>query len=81
MMALHVVIKRKVFFTFISDHMKGSYNNRIVVTDGELLTRASEDVADRFPHLSFFIARWLFIVTWHNVTFYGSTNPSLVTVI
>ena len=46
--------------------------------DGELLSRASKDLQDRFPHLSFFEARWLLIATWHNVTFFGSTDPSLV---
>ena len=49
-----------------------------VAVDGDLLTRASEDITDIFPHLSFFQARWLLIVTWHNVTFYGSTNATLV---
>ena len=48
------------------------------LADRELLSRASKDLQDRFPHLSFFEARWLLIATWHNVTFFGSTDPSLV---
>jgi len=40
------------------------------------LKRASRDVHDQFSHLKFFDARWVFVATWHNVTFNGaSTQP------
>ena len=35
--------------------------------------RASRDVHIKFQNLLFFNASWVFIVTWHNVTFYGAT--------
>ena len=34
--------------------------------------RASRDVHAKFENLPFFDATWLLIVTWHNVTFFGS---------
>ena len=37
------------------------------------MLRASRDVHAKFPHLQFFDARSVFIVTWHNVTFYGAS--------
>ena len=38
-----------------------------------ILNRASRDVHDNFPY-KLFEARWAFIVTWYNVTFYGATS-------
>ena len=41
-----------------------------------ILGRASRDVQDAYPSLKCykFNARWTFIVTWHNVTFFGATT-------
>ncbi|KAM8952476.1 sushi, nidogen and EGF-like domain-containing protein 1 isoform 2-T2 [Pelodytes ibericus] len=45
--------------------------------DPEFLTPATQDVHDYFPELSDFNATWVFIATWHRVTFYGgdATSP------
>uniref|UniRef100_A0A8D2MX47 Alpha-tectorin n=1 Tax=Zonotrichia albicollis TaxID=44394 RepID=A0A8D2MX47_ZONAL len=46
-------------------------------TEPELLLRASRDIRRHFRDMASFSARWLFIVTWEEVTFYGgsSTTP------
>jgi len=36
--------------------------------------RASRDVQAKYDDLLFFNARWVLIVTWHNVTFHGATS-------
>ena len=45
-----------------------------VVGDGDaILMRASRDVHAKYKNLLFFNARWVFIVTWHNVMCIGAT--------
>jgi hypothetical protein len=48
-------------------------------TDNTLLTRATRDIQSAFTSQGFynFVARWMFIATWHNVTYYGGgqTTP------
>ena len=40
----------------------------------DIPSRASHDVHTKFVNLQFFNARWVLIVTWHNVTFYGAAS-------
>uniref|UniRef100_A0A8C5PVW9 Sushi, nidogen and EGF like domains 1 n=1 Tax=Leptobrachium leishanense TaxID=445787 RepID=A0A8C5PVW9_9ANUR len=46
--------------------------------DSKILQRATRDVHAYFPELSDFNATWVFIATWHRVTFYGGDNTSPV---
>ncbi|XP_068136739.1 sushi, nidogen and EGF-like domain-containing protein 1 isoform X3 [Hyperolius riggenbachi] len=43
-----------------------------------ILSRASRDVKSYFPELPVFNASWVFIATWHRVTFYGGDTNSPV---
>jgi len=48
--------------------------------DYATLGRATRDVHAKFPTFDFFSASWVFIATWHNVTFFGaSARPFPVT--
>uniref|UniRef100_A0A8D2CR36 Sushi, nidogen and EGF like domains 1 n=1 Tax=Sciurus vulgaris TaxID=55149 RepID=A0A8D2CR36_SCIVU len=47
-------------------------------TDAATLHRASEDVRRYFPELPDFSATWVFIATWHRVTFFGGSSSSPV---
>jgi len=53
---------------------------RHVVADKDLLARASKDIQQEFSTKGFgsFVARWLFVVTWHNVTYYGGSTTTPV---
>ncbi|KAG8445395.1 hypothetical protein GDO86_010251 [Hymenochirus boettgeri] len=42
------------------------------------LTRASMDVRTYFPEFPDFQCSWVFVATWHRVTFYGGDNTSPV---
>lgn len=46
--------------------------------DLRILSRASQDVQTYFPELPDFSATWVFIATWHRVTFYGGDASSPV---
>jgi hypothetical protein len=50
------------------------------VADSTLLARANEDIQEAFSGqgLSFFQARWMFIATWYNVTYYGGSTTTPV---
>jgi hypothetical protein len=43
---------------------------------GALLTRATEDVRLYIANLPTYEAKWLFIVTWHNVTYGGGSSTT-----
>ncbi|XP_053072048.1 sushi, nidogen and EGF-like domain-containing protein 1 isoform X5 [Acinonyx jubatus] len=47
-------------------------------TDPATLRRATEDVRRYFPELQDFSATWVFIATWHRVTFFGGSSSSPV---
>ncbi|XP_025786521.1 sushi, nidogen and EGF-like domain-containing protein 1 [Puma concolor] len=47
-------------------------------TDPATLHRATEDVRRYFPELQDFSATWVFIATWHRVTFFGGSSSSPV---
>jgi len=46
--------------------------------DAALLSRVSRDVQQAFRSQGFgnFSAQWLFIATWHNVTYFGASIHS-----
>ncbi|XP_053314489.1 sushi, nidogen and EGF-like domain-containing protein 1 isoform X2 [Spea bombifrons] len=46
--------------------------------DPRILSLATWDVRTYFPELSDFSATWVFIATWHRVTFYGGDSNSPV---
>jgi len=46
--------------------------NILISVDYSILGRATRDVRRYFPYQKDFNARWLLIVTWHNVTFFGA---------
>jgi hypothetical protein len=41
-----------------------------------LLARATEDVRQHFAALPTYQAKWLFIATWHNVTYGGGSSTT-----
>uniref|UniRef100_A0A8D1HYF8 Sushi, nidogen and EGF-like domain-containing protein 1 n=1 Tax=Sus scrofa TaxID=9823 RepID=A0A8D1HYF8_PIG len=47
-------------------------------TDAATLRRATGDIRRYFPELPGFSATWVFIATWHRVTFYGGSSSSPV---
>lgn len=49
-------------------------------TDAATLRRATGDIRRYFPELPGFSATWVFIATWHRVTFYGGSSSSPVSV-
>ncbi|XP_020319975.1 alpha-tectorin [Oncorhynchus kisutch] len=46
--------------------------------DPELLERASQDIRKYFKNMPTFTATWIFITTWHQVTFYGGSQTTPV---
>ncbi|XDV44102.1 hypothetical protein PO909_012441 [Leuciscus waleckii] len=42
-------------------------------TSGSVLTRATQDINNHFPNLTF-SASWVFVATWDKVTYYPNTN-------
>jgi hypothetical protein len=54
----------------------------LLIADSTLLARASKDIQVEFSTQGFgsFVAKWLFIVTWHNVTYYGGSTTTPVSV-
>lgn len=44
----------------------------------ELLQKASRDVLKYFPNMEAFTAAWVFVATWHQVTFYGGSQTTPV---
>ncbi|KAL2094954.1 hypothetical protein ACEWY4_009673 [Coilia grayii] len=44
----------------------------------EILERATQDVRKFFRHMGAFTAQWVFIATWHQVTFYGGSQTTPV---
>ncbi|KAI5085510.1 hypothetical protein C0J45_24258, partial [Silurus meridionalis] len=55
---------------FVTDDGKVIYQE---VTDGPLLTRATQDINTMFPGNHFY-ATWLFIVTWEMMSFVNNTG-------
>lgn len=47
-------------------------------TEAEILERATQDVRRHFKNLPTFTAHWVFIATWHQVTFYGGSQTTPV---
>lgn len=47
-------------------------------TEPELLQRATRDVRKYFKHMAAFTAAWVFVATWHQVTFYGGSQTTPV---
>ena len=47
-------------------------------TDSEILQRATDDVRRAFVRLTRFSATWVFIASWHNVTFFGGSTTTPV---
>lgn len=47
-------------------------------TEPQLLQRATRDVRKYFKHLDAFTAAWVFVATWHQVTFYGGSQTTPV---
>uniref|UniRef100_A0A3Q2CMV0 Tectorin alpha n=1 Tax=Cyprinodon variegatus TaxID=28743 RepID=A0A3Q2CMV0_CYPVA len=47
-------------------------------TDPELLERATQDVRKHFKSMPGFTATWVFLATWHQVTFYGGSQTTPV---
>ncbi|KAK2166193.1 hypothetical protein NP493_1334g01015 [Ridgeia piscesae] len=45
-------------------------------TGDPILQRATNDVRRIFPLLSRFTASWVFIATWHNVTYFGGSDTT-----
>jgi hypothetical protein len=46
------------------------------VSNGSLLNVATGQIRTYFPETSHFNAKWLFIATWYNVTFYGGNTQT-----
>uniref|UniRef100_A0A3B3QDX7 Tectorin alpha n=1 Tax=Paramormyrops kingsleyae TaxID=1676925 RepID=A0A3B3QDX7_9TELE len=46
--------------------------------DPQLLERATQDIRKYFKAMTTFSATWLFIATWHQVTFYGGSQTTPV---
>ncbi|XP_047199382.1 alpha-tectorin [Hippoglossus stenolepis] len=47
-------------------------------TEREILERATQDVRKYFKNVPTFTATWVFIATWHQVTFYGGSQTTPV---
>ncbi|XP_049448994.1 alpha-tectorin [Epinephelus fuscoguttatus] len=47
-------------------------------TEPEILERATQDVRKYFKNMPTFTATWVFIATWHQVTFYGGSQTTPV---
>lgn len=47
-------------------------------TEPELLQRATQDVRKHFRNMASFTAIWVFVATWHQVTFYGGSQTTPV---
>ena len=47
-------------------------------TDADLLQRATNDVRSAFGALTQFTATWVFVATWHKVTYYGGSSSTPV---
>ncbi|KAK9536794.1 hypothetical protein VZT92_006555 [Zoarces viviparus] len=47
-------------------------------TEPEILERATQDVRKYFKTIPTFTATWVFIATWHQVTFYGGSQTTPV---
>uniref|UniRef100_A0AAY4DVV8 NIDO domain-containing protein n=1 Tax=Denticeps clupeoides TaxID=299321 RepID=A0AAY4DVV8_9TELE len=47
-------------------------------TEPDILDRASQDVRKYFKNMPTFTATWVFISTWHQVTFYGGSQTTPV---
>ncbi|XP_071031171.1 alpha-tectorin [Oncorhynchus clarkii lewisi] len=47
-------------------------------TDPELLERATQEIRKYFKNMPTFTATWIFITTWHQVTFYGGSQTTPV---
>ena len=47
-------------------------------TEPALLERVTQDVRKYFQNLPTFTATWVFITTWHQVTFYGGSQTTPV---
>ena len=47
-------------------------------TDADLLQRATDDVRSAFDALPQFNATWVFVATWHKVTYYGGSYSTPV---
>uniref|UniRef100_A0A914E0N5 NIDO domain-containing protein n=1 Tax=Acrobeloides nanus TaxID=290746 RepID=A0A914E0N5_9BILA len=44
-------------------------------TESELLSKANNEITNAFPYLTNIDINWLFIATWHNVTYYPDNLP------
>ena len=44
----------------------------------EILDRATQDIRKYFRNMPGFTAAWVFIATWHQVTFYGGSQTTPV---
>lgn len=47
-------------------------------TEPEILERATQDIRKYFKNVPTFTATWVFISTWHQVTFYGGSQTTPV---
>ncbi|XP_055082658.1 alpha-tectorin [Periophthalmus magnuspinnatus] len=47
-------------------------------TEADVLERATQDVRKYFKNMPTFTATWVFITTWHQVTFYGGSQTTPV---
>lgn len=47
-------------------------------TEPELLLQASRDIRKYFKNMTAFSPVWLFLATWHQVTFYGGSQTTPV---
>ncbi|XP_026225589.1 alpha-tectorin [Anabas testudineus] len=47
-------------------------------TEPEILERSTQDVRKYFKNMPTFTATWVFIATWHQVTFYGGSQTTPV---
>ncbi|XP_040182910.1 uncharacterized protein LOC120916156 [Rana temporaria] len=61
-----------IFWSDIDNRLAGDIYYR-ESTDPDLLSRATSDVRTYF-HAGNFTARWVFVVTWHQVAYYGSST-------
>ncbi|KAK2168419.1 hypothetical protein NP493_1225g00007 [Ridgeia piscesae] len=56
--------------------IEGTLRTERQVTSGSLLQRATTDVRGAFSRHSSFTASWVFIASWHKVTYYGGSTSS-----
>ncbi|XP_039507439.1 sushi, nidogen and EGF-like domain-containing protein 1 isoform X2 [Pimephales promelas] len=59
-------------WTDLDNHVRGvvSYHQ---YTNGSVLTRATQDINNHFPNLTF-SASWVFVATWDKVAYYPTSN-------